>query len=302
MGSRKNADGSQTNYPKKYWWLILVVLPVLIALIQNPPWRVRTSASGTSNSFTTGDISIIENQAIQVGANLSDELLQQLREAAQFSREARHGEAIDKIEKVRTQAGAAAAVPALQVSLADEYRLDGKEADARKSYHAVLQKDSSNRRALQGLSLLGDAPLEGLKVVNFSSQRENVWGDAVAANTADGNPSSAWVSRDGQFPQTLIFELPVQSVISEVSFNNPAYGAVDRAARDVEISVSPQSATSGFSVAAKAALAQNEIGQGIRLNSQAVGRWIKVRILTNHGNADGTSLGDVSAIGKPQPQ
>ena len=300
MASRKNAD-SQTNYPKKYWWLILIVVPILIALIQNPPWPVGTSAAGTSNSFTIGDVSIIENQAVPNGATLSEELVQQLTEAVQLSKNKQHGDAASRIERVRAEAGAAATLPALQVSLADEYRLAGKEEDARKTYHAVIQKDSGNQRAWQGLGLLPDAPIEGLKLVNFSSQKENVWGDGVASHTADHNPSTAWVSRDGQLPQTLIFELPVRSVISEISFNNPAYGDANRAARDVEISVSGQSATSGFDVAAKASLAQNEIGQGVRLNSNPVGRWIKVRVLSNYGNAEATSLGDVSVMGKPQP-
>jgi hypothetical protein len=89
-------------------------------------------------------------------------------------------------------------------------------------------------------------------------------------------------------------------VISEVSFNNPAFGDPDRNAKDIEISFSPQSATSGFGVVATAVLAQNDIGQGIRLKSLVVGRWIKVRILTNYGDKELTSLGDVSVSGKFQ--
>jgi hypothetical protein len=137
-----------------------------------------------------------------------------------------------------------------------------------------------------------------VKLVNFSSQRENIWHDAVAWNIVDGNPNSGWVSRDGQFPHTFIFQLPALASLSEVSFNNPAYGNPTRGAKDIEISMSSQSEASGFAVATKAALAPNEIGQGIRLAGSPSGRWIKVRILSNHGNTEATSLGDVTFIGR----
>jgi hypothetical protein len=88
-----------------------------------------------------------------------------------------------------------------------------------------------SKRALDGLNRLPAAPLDGLQLVNFSSQKENVWGDALASNIVDGNPTSAWVSRDGQFPQTIILALPRSAAISEVSFDNPAYGDPNRGAK-----------------------------------------------------------------------
>jgi hypothetical protein len=155
---------------------------------------------------------------------------------------------------------------------------------------------------LDGLSRLPDAPLEGLAIVNFTSEAyfmHNVAaGGPGASNTVDGNPNSAWISGSRELPQTFIFAWPAQALISEVSFNNPAYGDASRNAKDIEISVSAQSATSGFAVVATAVLAKNDIGQGIRLKSPAAGRWIKVRILTNHGNEEETSLGDISVNGR----
>ena len=46
----------------------------------------------------------------------------------------------------------------------------------------MLKTQPTNERVLNGLSQLPDTPLEGVKLVNFSSQRENIWGDAVASN------------------------------------------------------------------------------------------------------------------------
>ena len=55
-----------------------------------------------------------------------------------------------------------------------------------------------------------------------------------------------------------------------------------------------------LTVAAMAVRTPNDIGQGIRLKSTPIGRWLKVRILTNHGDKEATTLGDVSVSGRPQ--
>jgi len=297
------ADASEPNYPRKYWWLILIAVPIVIALIQTKPWQ-RGGASGGSTSITIGDISVITNEAAMTGAVLSEELVAQLRHAVERSQAGQHAAAAASIEKVRSASAQIATLPTLLGTLGDEYQLSGKNDEARRVYQVVFTKDPTNERVLRGLSRLPDAPLEGLALVNFTSEAyftTNVAaGGPGASNMVDGNPNSAWVSGSGDLPQTFIFALPARTLISEVSFNNPAYGDPTRNAKDIEISVSSQSATSGFTVVATAALAQNEIGQGIRLKSAPVGRWIKVRILTNHGNKEATSLGDVSVSGRPQ--
>lgn len=297
MAEKPAAD--DVNYPRKYWWLVLIVVPLALALIQAAPWR-GAGATGSSSSFTARDITMIVNQAPQSGGTLSEDLVAQLRLAVEHSESGQHAAAAAAMEKVR-DAGSIGALPALQVALADEYRLAGREDEARRTYEAVLQKEGNSERALDGLGRLPAVPLEGLQLVNFSGERENIWGDARASNIVDGNPGSAWVARDGQFPQTFILALPRPAAISEVTLNNPAYGEPNRGAKDVEISVSASSAGSGFEVAATAALAPNDIGQGIPLKSAPIGRWIKIRVLSNHGNKEATTLGDVVVTGRPAP-
>jgi tetratricopeptide (TPR) repeat protein len=292
-----DTDSSGANYPKKYWWLVLVVVPIVIALIQYRPWRNGTSTSGTSITFD--DVSVIVNEAAQSGTALNEELINQLKLAVASSREGQHDTAVAAVEKVRDSSSQVAALPSLLIGLADEYRLSGREEDARRTYQTVLKKDPTNERILDGLSRLPDAPLdEGITLVNFTSQLHNLSGYEPASHMVDGKPSSAWISGSSEFPHTLIFALSARALISEVSFNNPAYGNADRNAKDIEISVSSQSATSGFTVVATAVLAKNDIGQGVRLKSPAAGQWIKVRILTNHGNKEETSLGDISVSGR----
>ena len=76
MASTKSAskerDDSGTSYPKKYWWIVLIVLPIVIALIQYRPWQRGASASGSSTSISLGDVSIIVNEAAQAGNALSE--------------------------------------------------------------------------------------------------------------------------------------------------------------------------------------------------------------------------------------
>jgi hypothetical protein len=248
-----------------------------------------------------GDVTVIANEATVAGTKLSDDLVGQLKQAVERSQAGQHAAAADSIEKVRSASHQIAELPTLLGTLGDEYQLSGKTDDARRVYQAAFTKDPANARALKGLSRLPAGPIEGVKLVNFTSQRENIWGDALAGNIVDGNPESAWVSRDGQFPQTFILEMPMSVAISEVSFNNPAYGDPSRGAKDIEISVSRQSASSGFRIVRTASLAKNDIGQGITLDGAPVGRWVKLRVLANYGNKENTSLGDVSIVGRPQP-
>jgi hypothetical protein len=272
----------------------------LIAVIQYRPWQGSTSAPRTSITFD--DVSIVVNEAAQSGAALNEELVNQLKRAVERSQDGRHDAAAADIEQVRASSRQVAELPSLLVHLADEYRQAGKADEARNALQTALKKDPTNELILDGLSRLPDGPLGGLALVNFTSEAYftvNVSsGGPGASNTVDGNPNSAWVSGSGDLPQTLIFALPAPASISEVSFNNPGYGDPDRNAKDIEISVSSQSATSGFDVVATAVLAKNDIGQGIRMKSPAAGRWIRVRIMTNHGSKAGTSLGDISVTGR----
>jgi len=145
----------------------------------------------------------------------------------------------------------------------------------------------------------GGAPeeLKGLKVVNFSSQRAS-WEGASASDIVSGDPNKVWASSDGNFPQSFVLELPIESTIAYVVFNNQSRGDPKRSSKDVEILVSTQSASFGFEVAAKAALQQGEIGQGIELKPARRARWVRIRILSNHGSPEMTTLGIVQVLGR----
>jgi tetratricopeptide (TPR) repeat protein len=304
------AKDSGPAYPKKYWWLILMVLPVALALLQYQPWKTSGSSSTgpeggiSGNQFlgpaVVGNVSVVVNEAAKVGAVLDPAVIEKLKEAAALSRDRQHEAAAAKIEEVRASSGQVAALPSIQNNLGLEYLAIGRTDLARQAFEAALAKDATNKAALAGLGQLPDARLQGLKVVNFSGQRlASVNAGGWASHIADGDPATGWMCADAKFPQTVILELANESTIAEVAFNNAAHWEPNGSAKDVEISISSQSATSGFEIAAKAVLVQGEIGQGIRIAPSKRGRWIKVRILSNYGNTDHTELGDVEVIGKP---
>ena len=139
------------------------------------------------------------------------------------------------------------------------------------------------------------APITGIKVVNFSSEYYIGGGAGIVGNQAD----HVWAAKDGNLPQSFVLELPTEAVISYLVINNQAFGDPKGASKDIEISVSPLGAAFGFGPPVKAVLERGEIGQAIMLQPPLKGRWVKLRILSNHGRMDSTTLGIVQVIGRP---
>ena len=304
------AQESGAAYPRKYWWLVLVLVPLVAALIQYQPWKRSPSGSAAApgvsgNQFfgpaVIGNVSLVVNEARQAGAVLDESVLKSLQSAIELSQAGNHDAASAEIEAIRASSSAVRQLPSILNNLGAEYLLAGRADQAKATFEEVLREDPTNKTAWAGLGQLPDQPIPGVRVVNFSSEYSGS-PNFKAGNIADGNPNSVWSSFDGTLPQSFILELPVHTAISEMSFNNSARDKPNQAAKDVEISFSDQSATSGFERAFKAALTAGEIAQGVTVKPPKNARWVKLRILSNHGDMEGTQLGDVGVVGKPQPR
>jgi hypothetical protein len=135
--------------------------------------------------------------------------------------------------------------------------------------------------------------IKNIKVINFTSQRYS-----SQSVIADGRPDQLWHSSDGTFPQSFVLELPTESVVSYLIVNNQSSSDPMTPTKDIEISMSSQGQAFGFGAPMKAVLERGEIGQGVELRPQMRGRWMKLRILSNYGAKDSTTLGLVQVVGK----
>ncbi len=307
------SEGSAPSYPKRYWWLVLVVVPIVGALIQYQPWKRASGQSAASTSVSgnqflgsafIGNVSLVVNEAQKAGAALDPALVENLKEAVESSKSRNHDAAIAKIEAVRAGSSTVRDLPSLVNNLGVEYISAGRLDQARTTFEEVLAKDPGNKTAWAGLGQLPDHPIAPLKVVNYSSRYgAGPLGYYRAEDVVDGAPNSYWLSApDATLPHSFVIELPVHAVISEVSFNNPTFKDGKYAAKEIALSFSQQSATSGFENVVKATLTQGEIGQGVSVKPTSNARWLKLRILTNYGDPSMTSLGDISVVGRPNPQ
>ena len=232
------------------------------------------------------------------GASLDESLIKLLNEATALAGAGQHAEAAARIDKVRATSREVAALPALLNGAGAEHLAAGDTEAARAAFEQVLAADPRNRLAAEGLRRLPAAPIKGVTVANFSSE---YFALTPASAIVDANPASRWMSADAPFPHSFVLEIPYAADITELSFNN-AVSTASQAAKDIEVSVSADSATAGFGVVLKSVLAQGEIGQGMRLKDATPGRWIKLRILSNYGDPKYTQLGDVQVIGRPRPR
>lgn len=114
-------------------------------------------------------------------------------------------------------------------------------------------------------------------------------------------PNVGWSSIDGSLPQTFVIELPSEFAISRFSFDNATQEAkyLGISAKDIQIFVSLEAEDLGYQEVGTFTLRKGEIAQGFKLSSPVRARWIKLKILSNHGNADYTELMEFRAIGVP---
>ena len=124
--------------PRKYWWLVAVAVPVVVALIAIVPSLLKSSGgpgsantatitgnnntvtfdySTTHNTFVTNVNVIAREYELQTGRPLSDDLRRQIEAAVTAATQNNHAESIRLLEQVAQ----AAPVPAIFNNLGVEY-------------------------------------------------------------------------------------------------------------------------------------------------------------------------------------
>ena len=189
-------------------------------------------------------------------------------------------------------------MPAVLNNLGAAHLAIGDREAARRYFQATVAQNPNEQAAQINLDVLIEPVqfIADMVVVNFSSQYGSGW---EASRIVDGHPGRGWLSSDGKVPQSFVIELPSEFLVSRFSFDNAPSGEADRSAKSVEVSVSLEAPDLGYRLIRTFTLEMGEIAQGFKLDSPVRARWIKLRILSNHGNPAYTELMEVRVIGTP---
>ncbi len=115
----------------------------------------------------------------------------------------------------------------------------------------------------------------------------------------DELPSTGWATQSGDLtPKVFVFEMAEKSAITSLGFDTAQVENPGRGAKDVKVEISDR-ADGGFTVIATPSLAQTRDHQKFVLKAPATGRYLRLTVLNNWGDARYMEIMDVYAYGKP---
>jgi hypothetical protein len=171
------------NYPKKYWWLAVLVVPVLLASISILPSLLRASGDGDdgggggggneNRSSIVGDhntvtnivdnsskMTVINNVSMiakeyekYTGQPLSDDLKQQIDRAVAAAVKNDHAESVRLFEQIANQVP----VPAVFNNLGVEYAKTQNADASQRAFGQAIAKDPQNEQAKKNLDRIASA-------------------------------------------------------------------------------------------------------------------------------------------------
>jgi OOP family OmpA-OmpF porin len=126
----------------------------------------------------------------------------------------------------------------------------------------------------------------------------NYGGSWEADWLTDENPETGWASeKDAKGPFEIVISLPERSEIRRLSFDTAHAEAPERTAKDVDILVSDQSATAGFTLLASVVPRIGEDNQSFAPPAPKTGRWVKLVVKSSHGSTEYAEIMDARAYG-----
>lgn len=130
------------------------------------------------------------------------------------------------------------------------------------------------------------------------SSTSDYGGGWEARLVTDESPRTGWASvQNAAEPFSIVISLAERSEIHAVEFDTASTETPARAAKDIDVAVSDTSASAGFTAAATAALKSGADKQRVTLAKPATGRWIKLTVTSNHGDAGYSELMEFRAFG-----
>ena len=114
----------------------------------------------------------------------------------------------------------------------------------------------------------------------------------------DELPSTGWATKSGDLtPKVFVFEMADKSTITSLAFDTAQVEKPARGAKDVKVEIS-DSEDGGFTVIATSSLAQVKDHQKFALKAPATGRYLRLTVLNNWGDAQYMEIMNVYAYGK----
>jgi outer membrane protein OmpA-like peptidoglycan-associated protein len=124
-------------------------------------------------------------------------------------------------------------------------------------------------------------------------------GDWSPEALLDELPGTGWANPAGDLaPKVFVFEMAERSEITSLSFNTVHVESPERGAKNVKVEISDKE-DGGFTVIATPALAQVKDHQRFELKTPASGRYVRLTVLDNWGDAKYMEIMDFAAYGKP---
>jgi outer membrane protein OmpA-like peptidoglycan-associated protein len=115
----------------------------------------------------------------------------------------------------------------------------------------------------------------------------------------DELPDTGWATKSGDLtPKVFVFEMAEKSTITSLAFDTAHVENPGRGAKDVKVEIS-ESEDGGFTVVATPSLAQAKDHQKFVLKTPAAGRYLRLTVLNNWGDAKYMEIMNVYAYGKP---
>lgn len=126
----------------------------------------------------------------------------------------------------------------------------------------------------------------------------SVWGsDWAPIQLLDEDPQTGWATaKDPKIPIEIVISLPERSEIHALEFDTRSIEKRKYGAKDIDIFISDQSATSGYKALASVTLKVAD-HQRFAVATPGVGRWLKLDIKNNIGNSHYTEIMNVKAFG-----
>jgi outer membrane protein OmpA-like peptidoglycan-associated protein len=124
-----------------------------------------------------------------------------------------------------------------------------------------------------------------------------------AANLLDDSSGSGWASEEGRIRDNVfVFELPAVSTLEAFEFDTASIDGDGRGARDVTVEVSATARDSGFQKVLQTTLQDRADGQRFAAQSRVAGRFVRLTLADNHGDAEYSELMGFRGYGaRPQP-